>query len=86
MPALFEDPAYKSINTIVLSTSTLSSENFRFSFCPVISTGYGLGYQIRESDLGINLSVFKDQCSLDQMSEALQTAFNMIANTVKSQT
>ena len=49
---IFQDSAYKDINHIILSTSTLSSTNFGVGgFCPVVPDGYGLGYQIRNHDL-----------------------------------
>ena len=53
LPELYNDPAYRDINHIILSTSTLSSNNFGVGgFCPVVPNGYGLGYQIRDNELG----------------------------------
>ena len=37
IPELFNDPAFKAINHIIISTSTLSSTNFGTGgFCPVV--------------------------------------------------
>jgi carnitine O-palmitoyltransferase 2 len=45
-PGLFADPAYVAINKIILSTSTLSSNNFAAgAFMPVQPDGFGLPYQ-----------------------------------------
>ena len=61
IPELFNDPAFKAINHIIISTSTLSSTNFGTGgFCPVVPDGYGLGYQILGNELGVSTSTFKD--------------------------
>ncbi len=47
VPDVFLDPAYESINRIILSTSTLASTNFMAGgFCPVQPDGFGLPYQV----------------------------------------
>ena len=47
MPDLYLDPAYKSINHIVLSTSTLSSPAIVIGgFAPVVPDGFGVGKTI----------------------------------------
>ncbi len=86
LPEIFQDPAYNFINKIIISTSTLSSENFGVGgFCPVTPNGYGLGYQIRGSELGAGVSVFKDISSSTEMADALTKAFDLIAKVVQNQ-
>ena len=85
IPELFSDPNYKAINHIIISTSTLSSNNFGCGgFCPVVPNGYGLGYQIRENDLGVGISVFKDITKSSDMKNALEKTYNAIANVVQN--
>jgi carnitine O-palmitoyltransferase 2 len=82
---LFSDPAYKAINHIILSTSTLSSANFGVGgFCPVVPNGYGLGYQIKENDLGVCTSVYRELTSSSEMASALEASFNSIAQVVQA--
>merc|ERR1711953_690806 len=77
---IFVDEAYHDVNQIVLSTSTLSSANFGVGgFCPVTSKGFGLGYQIRDEDLGSFVSVFKQHNQASDMTQALEMAFSKIA-------
>ena len=86
LPGLFTDEAYLKVNQIVLSTSTLSSANFGVGgFCPVTPHGYGLGYQIRQEDLGAFVSVFKEHNQASDMTQALTKAFDSIANTASVQ-
>lgn len=43
-PAIYEDPSYKVINNILLSTSSLSSPAISFGgFGPVSPEGFGIG-------------------------------------------
>ena len=85
MPEIFEDPSYKFINQNVISTSTLPSENFGVGgFCPVVPHGYGFGYQIRGSDLGTIVSVYKDISNCGDMLDAVTATFNEIARVVQN--
>lgn len=44
IPAVFQDPAYQSINKNIISTSTLNSEVVMAgAFGPVVQNGYGIG-------------------------------------------
>jgi carnitine O-palmitoyltransferase 2 len=43
LPAIFQDPAYTSINHNIISTSTLTSPSVRAGgFGPVVKDGYGV--------------------------------------------
>lgn len=85
IPELFNDPAFKAINHIIISTSTLSSTNFGTGgFCPVVPDGYGLGYQIRGNELGVSTSTFKDLTNGIEMIDALALSYNAIAEVVQN--
>ena len=85
VPKLFLDPAYKNINHIILSTSTLSSTNFGVGgFCPVSPDGYGLGYQIRKDDVGVCSSVYKKNANMDDWVSSLEATFDSLAKTIQT--
>ena len=47
LPELYTDPAYTSLNHIILSTSTLSSPAVLIGgFAPVVPNGFGIGKTI----------------------------------------
>lgn len=83
MPDLYLDPAYKSLNHIILSTSTLSSPAiFIGGFAPVVPDGYGVGYGIDDDQLGFVVTAYPPnrdakaflRCmeqSLDEMHDVL---------------
>lgn len=49
----FEDPSYKVLNTIILSTSTLATPSVAFGgFAPVHDDCYGIGYRVTDKFLG----------------------------------
>ena len=59
VPDIFEDPAYKQINHIILSTSTLSSPALMLGgFGPVVRDGLGVGYGIQDDWLGCNVTSY----------------------------
>lgn len=59
MPDLYTDPAYSNINHNILSTSTLPSTAMSFGgFAPVVTDGFGVGYQIQDDRLGIAISSY----------------------------
>ena len=58
--------------------------NFFKGFCPVTPHGFGLGYQIRDEELGSFVSVFKQHNQASDMTEALEMAFSKIAAAVES--
>ena len=85
VPQIFQDPAFQNINHIILSTSTLASTNFGVGgFCPVVPDGYGLGYQIRQQDLGVCSSVYKKNASIDEMVSSLETTFDSLARAIQT--
>ena len=59
VPDVFQDPAYKQINHIILSTSTLSSPALMLGgFGPVVRDGFGVGYGIQDGWLGCNVTSY----------------------------
>jgi len=59
VPDIFQDPAYKQINHIILSTSTLSSPALMLGgFGPVVRDGFGVGYGIQDDWLGCNVASY----------------------------
>ncbi|PAA89984.1 hypothetical protein BOX15_Mlig022066g1, partial [Macrostomum lignano] len=60
VPRLFTDPAYRKINEIVLSTSTLSMPAVKIGgFAPVSPAGLGVGYAIEDSSMGCVATAYK---------------------------
>lgn len=59
LPELFQDPAYKRINHINMSTSTLASPALMLGgFGPVVRDGFGVGYLIQDDWLGCNVTSY----------------------------
>ena len=52
LPAIFTDSSYQHMNHIILSTSTLSTDSVLIGgFAPVTSNGYGVGYNVSQSQM-----------------------------------
>lgn len=57
---IFEDPSYSTLNHIILSTSTLSSDAVLLGgFAPVTPNGYGIGYGVMDDWLGTQVSTYE---------------------------
>ena len=57
----FNDQAYKNINHIILSTSTVFSPHIQMGgFAPVVPDGLGVGYMVNDTWLGCNTSYYPD--------------------------
>ena len=57
----FDDEAYKNINNIILSTSTVFSENIQMGgFAPVTPSGFGISYIVHEDWMGCNTCSYPD--------------------------
>jgi len=56
-PGLFADAGWALLGTSTLSTSCLRSESIRgFSFGPVVSDGYGIGYVYDQTGVSLNVT------------------------------
>ncbi|MPC13783.1 Carnitine O-palmitoyltransferase 2, mitochondrial [Portunus trituberculatus] len=79
MPDIFTDPAYAKINHIIISTSTLPSEEISFGgFAPVVSDGFGVGYIIRDDELGCTVSTYPPHCDGADFLECANKAYQII--------
>merc|ERR1712157_492584 len=60
IPTVFEDGAYRTLSTIVLSTSTLGSPALESGgFGPVCDECYGIGYSISNDDMRFTIMSYK---------------------------
>ncbi|XP_003216432.2 carnitine O-palmitoyltransferase 2, mitochondrial isoform X1 [Anolis carolinensis] len=59
IPDIYNDPAYKNINHIIVSTSTLSSAAVHYGgFGPVVPDGFGVGYNVFDNWIGCIISSY----------------------------
>ena len=78
-PDIFEDDAYRMINHNILSTSTLSSPVvIGGGFGPVVEDGYGIGYMIQDQRLGVVITSYRNQRSVDEYVNSLEESFKDI--------
>ncbi|XP_070558107.1 carnitine O-palmitoyltransferase 2, mitochondrial-like [Ptychodera flava] len=76
---IFEDPAYKAINHIILSTSTLARPSILFGgFAPVVPNGLGIGYQIGDERCGCNVTSYPTSPDAAGFVECVGTSLNDI--------
>ncbi|XP_033105516.1 carnitine O-palmitoyltransferase 2, mitochondrial-like [Anneissia japonica] len=74
--ALFEDPAYAQLNHIVLSTSTLSSPAvLAGGFAPVVFNGLGVGYGIKDEELGCNITSYPDSPNVNEFLDCVESSW-----------
>jgi carnitine O-palmitoyltransferase 2 len=78
LPALYQDENYGKLNHIILSTSTLGSPAVAMGgFAAVSHNGYGIGYGIRDDDLGCVVTSYPG-ASANAFSNALNKAYSLI--------
>jgi len=83
-PAIFQDPAYTSLNHNILSTSTLSSPDVMVGgFGPVVPDGYGIAYMIQDKRLGSVVTTYEDNRNATQYIQALAHAFKSINDVLR---
>lgn len=79
MPDIFTDPAYAKINHILISTSTLPSEEINFGgFAPVVKDGIGVGYLVHDEDLSFCYSGYSPHCDGPGFIECAMKAYQII--------
>jgi len=79
VPDIFQDPAYKRINHINLSTSTLSSPALMLGgFGPVVRDGFGVGYGIQDDWLGCNVTSYPPDTDVRGFLECVQLSLEDI--------
>jgi len=61
-PGIFKDASYATMSHIVLSTSTLASHAVALGgFAPVVNDGFGVGYGVRDTFVGCNITSYKNK-------------------------
>jgi carnitine O-palmitoyltransferase 2 len=81
---LYADEAYQKLNTIILSTSTLSSPAVSIGgFAPVAPHGYGIGYGIMDDRLGCVVTSYPDADG-KSFSDALARAYETINRVLRA--
>ncbi len=79
--ALFTDPSYAHMNHIILSTSTLASDDILSGgFAPVTPDGYGIGYSIMKDWIGVQVSSYPTRdgkAMLDHLEKALNDLYSV---------
>lgn len=83
VPEIFQDRAYKPINHIILSTSTLSSPALMLGgFGPVVRDGFGVSYGIQDDWLGYNVTSYPpntDVCGyLECLRRSLEDIYSIL--------
>ncbi|XP_028604024.1 carnitine O-palmitoyltransferase 2, mitochondrial-like [Podarcis muralis] len=78
MPDIYNDPAYKNINHIIISTSTLGSEAINHGgFGPVVPDGFGVGYNMFEDWVGSIITSYLEKDS-EELIKYLEYTLNDI--------
>lgn len=75
----FADEAYKSINHIIISTSTVFSPHIQMGgFAPVVPNGLGVGYMVHDEWLGCNTSTYTDSPNGSEFVSLVQQSLSDI--------
>ncbi|XP_057658720.1 carnitine O-palmitoyltransferase 2, mitochondrial [Diorhabda carinulata] len=78
---IFEDPAYAMLNHIILSTSTLNSPAiFAGGFGPVVKNGLGVGYIIKDDELGVLVTSYPPYHRGSDFIDSLRGTFDELVN------
>jgi len=66
----FNHDAYRYINNIILSTSTVFSDNIQMGgFAPVVPNGFGISYLVKDDWMGCNASSYPDSPNAQEFTE-----------------
>eukprot|EP00008_Paramoeba_atlantica_P000467 CAMPEP_0201505228 /NCGR_PEP_ID=MMETSP0151_2-20130828/85650_1 /ASSEMBLY_ACC=CAM_ASM_000257 /TAXON_ID=200890 /ORGANISM="Paramoeba atlantica, Strain 621/1 / CCAP 1560/9" /LENGTH=561 /DNA_ID=CAMNT_0047899063 /DNA_START=355 /DNA_END=2040 /DNA_ORIENTATION=+ len=83
LPSIFQDAAWQKINHVILSTSTLASAAIEGGgFGPVVPDGYGIGYGVRDQQMGFNVSTYRGDAP--ELAESIGVALDDIMTTLTS--
>ncbi|XP_056646339.1 carnitine O-palmitoyltransferase 2, mitochondrial [Diorhabda sublineata] len=78
---IFEDPAYAMLNHIILSTSTLNSPAiFAGGFGPVVKNGLGVGYIIKDDELGVLVTSYPPYHRGSDFIDSLRGTFDELVS------
>lgn len=86
LPDFYKDPAYKNINHIILSTSTLGSPAVQLGgFGPVVPDGFGIGYNVFDSWIGCNITSYLHE-DIEEFLRCLEYSLNDICDILEGRT
>ncbi|KAH0628094.1 hypothetical protein JD844_008813 [Phrynosoma platyrhinos] len=78
IPDIYNDPAYKNINHIIVSTSTLGSAAVHYGgFGPVVPDGFGVGYNMFDDWIGCIITSYLKE-DLEELLKCLEYTLNDI--------
>ncbi|KAG8130894.1 hypothetical protein E2320_017597 [Naja naja] len=78
IPDIYTDPAYKNINHINISTSTLSTPAINHGgFGPVVPNGFGIGYNVFDTWIGCLITSYLEK-ELDEHLTCLRSTLDDI--------
>lgn len=81
IPSLYQDEAYKFLNTHIISTSTLSAPGIiAGSFGPVVKNGLGIGYSIQNDQCGAVVSSYEGERNGKEFCDSFADALYKIKN------
>ncbi|KAK2543146.1 Cpt2 [Columba livia] len=82
LPDFYQDQAYARLNHNIISTSTLISPAVQLGgFGPVVSDGFGVGYQVHDDFVGCNVSSYPTRNGkefLQCIHKSLEDIFNVL--------
>uniref|UniRef100_A0A8C8B3A0 Carnitine O-palmitoyltransferase 2, mitochondrial n=1 Tax=Otus sunia TaxID=257818 RepID=A0A8C8B3A0_9STRI len=82
LPDFYQDQAYARLNHNIISTSTLVSPAVQLGgFGPVVSDGFGVGYQVHDDWIGCNVSSYPTRNGkefLQCVCKSLEDIFNVL--------
>ena len=75
----FNTDAYKNLNHIILSTSTVGNPNITMGgFAPVVPNGFGIGYQVNKEWLDCTCTSYPDSPNVEEFVELVIKSLNDI--------
>uniref|UniRef100_A0A7E4V5U4 Carn_acyltransf domain-containing protein n=1 Tax=Panagrellus redivivus TaxID=6233 RepID=A0A7E4V5U4_PANRE len=84
LPALYNDKTFNHMGQFVLSTSTLSTDTIVFGgFGPVVSNGFGIGYNVAGSKMGAVISSYASKRDAAKFATAIGESLDIIHHHIK---
>jgi len=87
--ALFTDPNYAYLNHIILSTSTLPSDDILSgAFAPVTPDGYGVGYTVMKDWIGMQVTTYPTRdgrALIESMQKVLDDMYAVFTSVSRQQ-
>ena len=84
LPAFFRHDAYRRMNRVVLSTSTLGAIGAKIGgFAPTCEEGLGIGYMLTDDMIGCNVTSYAGGSDVDTFLECLRTSLDDIFSVMR---